>query len=189
MKTLVEISARHIHLSEKDFERLFGKEKSLKEIKKLSQIGEFASQEKVILIGKDREIDNVRILGPFRKSSQAEISLTDAYSLKLNPLPKIKVSGDLVNTTNILIRGPKSSIKIPCIIALRHLHCSKIEARKLGLKNNQRISVKVKGIREITFHNVVVRVAENFRLSLHLDTDEGNAAGIIGGTFGEIIRK
>jgi putative phosphotransacetylase len=189
MKTLVEISARHVHLSKKDFEKLFGKEGYLKEIKKLSQIGEFASQEKVVLIGNDKKIEDVRILGPFRKKSQAEIAFTDAYDLKLNPLPKIKVSGDLVNTTNILVRGPKASIKIPCIIALRHLHCSNYEAKKLGLKNNKRISVKVKGLREITFHNVVVRIAENFRLSLHLDTDEGNAAGIIGGTFGEIIKK
>jgi propanediol utilization protein len=188
MKTLVEVSARHVHLSEKDFEKLFGDKKTLKEIKILSQ-GNFASEKKVILIGDKRKIDDVRILGPFRKHSQVEIALTDAYTLKLNPLPKIKVSGDLVNTTNILVQGPKSSIKIPCIIAQRHLHCSIEEAKRLRLKNNQRISAKIKGIREITFHNIIVRTAEDFRLSLHLDTDEGNAAGIIGGTFGEIIKK
>jgi putative phosphotransacetylase len=186
-KTLVEISARHIHLSEKDFEKLFGKNKTLAPIKKLSQIGEFASEEKVTLMNKDKKINDVRILGPFRKNSQAEISLTDAYHLKLNPLPKVKVSGDLANATKILVKGPKSSIKIPVIIAKRHLHCSIEEAKKLKLKNNQKVSVKIFGERELIFKEVVVRIAENFRLSLHLDTDEGNAAGIMGKTFGEII--
>ncbi len=188
MKIPVEISARHIHLSEKDFEKLFGKSGKLKEIKKLSQVGEFASDEKVILLNENNQIENVRILGPFRKNSQAEISLTDAYHLKLNPLPKIKVSGDLANTTDILVKGPKSSLKIPCIIAQRHLHCSETESKKFGLKNNQIVSIKVNGTREITFHNVIVRVAENFRLALHLDTDEANASGISGETFGEIVK-
>ncbi len=189
MKIPVEISARHIHLSQEDFEKLFGKNKSLTEIKNLSQPGEFASQEMLTLIGEKKEIKNVRILGPFRKSSQAEIAITDSYNLKLKPLPKIRVSGDLVDTTKILVKGPKSSIKIPCIIAQRHLHCSNKEAKELKLKNDQRISIKVKGVREITFHNIIVRSSENYRLSLHLDTDEGNATGIFGETFGEIIKK
>ncbi|MDD5012328.1 MAG: phosphate propanoyltransferase [Candidatus Nanoarchaeia archaeon] len=187
-KIPIEISARHIHLSEKDFEKLFGKNKTLTPMKKLSQIGEFASEEKVTLINSGRKIENVRILGPFRKNSQAEISLTDAYNLKLNPLPKIKVSGDLANTTNILVKGPKSSVKIPCIIAKRHLHCSIEEAGKLKLKNNQKVSVKISGERETIFQEIIVRTNENFRLSLHLDTDEGNAAGITGRTFGELIK-
>lgn len=189
MKIPVEISARHVHLSQKDFERLFGENKSLVLIKELSQPGEFASEEKVTLISSDKEIKNVRILGPFRKISQAEISLTDAYNLKLNPLPKIKVSGDLADTTEILVKGPKSSIKIPCIITKRHLHCSVKEAEKLKLKDNQNVSIIVKSPRGVTFNNVVVRVSENYRLSLHLDTDEGNSAGIIGKTFGEIVKK
>ncbi|MCK9595707.1 phosphate propanoyltransferase [Candidatus Pacearchaeota archaeon] len=185
----VEISARHVHLSEKDFEKLFGKNKKIVPIKSLSQVGEFASEEKISLIGNKKEIKDVRILGPFRKNSQAEISLTDAYHLKLNPPPRIKVSGDLANTTRILIKGPKASITIPCIIAQRHLHCSNQEAKRLKIKNNQRISVRTKGLRDVTFHNVVVRTGENFRLSLHLDTDEGNAAGIHGKSYGEIIKK
>lgn len=134
MKIPIEISARHIHLSEKDFEKLFGKNKNLISLKKLSQPGEFASEEKITLINSDKKIENVRILGPFRKNSQAEISLTDAYNLKLNPLPKIKVSGDIADTTKISVKGPKSSIKIPCIIAKRHLHCSVKESEKLRLK-------------------------------------------------------
>jgi len=188
MKIPVEISARHVHLSQKDFEKLFGKNKKLTFFRKLSQPGEFASEKKVTLINNKKRIENVRVIGPFRKNSQVEISLTDAYNLRLNPLPKIKVSGDTSKTGKILVKGSKSSVKIPCIIAKRHLHCSVNEAKKLKLKNNQNISVKIKGIRETTFHDVVVRVSENYRLSLHLDTDEGNSVGIIKKTTGEIIK-
>jgi propanediol utilization protein len=184
----VEISARHVHLSEADFIKLFGRGKSLVPVKELSQPGEFASEEKVILSNADKRIENIRILGPFRKGSQVEISLTDAYNLKLNPLPKIKVSGDTANAVKIMVKGPKSSIKIPCIIAQRHLHLSSHEAKKLKIKDNQRISIKIKGIRETTFHNIIARISDNYRLSLHLDTDEGNSAGVYKKIFGELIR-
>ena len=188
-KILTEVSARHIHLCQKDFEKLFGKNEKIAPLKELSQEGEFASDKIVELKNGDRIIRNVRILGPFRKESQAEIALTDAYLLKLKPLPKIKVSGDLANTTKIEVRSKKTAVKIPCIIAQRHIHISEEEAKKLRLKNNQRVSVRVNGIRGITFHDVVVRIAKNYRLALHLDTDEGNAAGIFGKTFGEIIKE
>jgi putative phosphotransacetylase len=187
-KILVEVSARHIHLSKKDFEKLFGANARLIPIKMLSQPGEFASESKTTILNGKRKIENVRVLGPFRKKSQAEIALTDAYNLNLKPLPRIKVSGDLGNTTKILVKGTKSSLKIPCIIAQRHLHCSNKEAKNLKLRNNQRISVEVKGIRKIIFHNVIVRISKDYSLSLHLDTDEGNAAGISGRTFGKIIK-
>jgi len=187
MKIPVEISVRHIHISQKDFEKLFGKNKILIFAKELSQPGEFASEQKIVLMNGNKKIEDVRILGPFRKDSQAEISITDAYNLKLNPLPKIKISGDISDTIKILVKEQNLSIKIPCIIAQRHLHCSANEAEKLGLKNNQKISVKIKGIRETTFHNIVVRVSEQYRLSLHLDTDEGNSAGISKKMFGEIV--
>lgn len=187
-KIPIEISARHIHLSEKDFERLFGKNEKLNALKKLSQIGEFASDKTIELINQDKKIANVRILGPFRKNSQAEISLTDAYFLRLNPMPKIKVSGDLADTTNILIKRKKSSIKIPCIIAKRHLHASERDAKKLKLKNNQQISIKITGTRGIIFNEVAVRISEKYHLALHLDTDEGNSAGISEKAFGEIVK-
>jgi propanediol utilization protein len=188
MKIPIEISARHIHLSEKDFEKLFGKNEKLISIKKLSQIGEFASDKTVELSNKNKKITHVRILGPFRKNSQVEISLTDAYFLKLNPIPRIKVSGDLADTTNILVKGKKSFIKIPCIIAKRHLHASEKDAKILKLKNNKEVSIKVGGTRGITFENIVVRISEKYRLALHLDTDEGNSAGIFGKTFGELVK-
>jgi propanediol utilization protein len=116
------------------------------------------------------------------------MSLTDAYNLNLNPLPKIKISGDLKGTTQILIKGSKGQTKIPVIIAQRHLHCSEEDAKKLKLKNNSIIKIKISGKRGLIFDNVVVRVKENFRTSVHLDTDEANAAGISGKVFGEIVK-
>jgi len=190
MKIPVEISARHVHLSEKDFEILFGKNKKLTSIKNLSQLGEFASEEKLTIFSDSgRKIEDVRILGPFRQNSQIEISFTDVYTLKLNKIPEIRVSGDLADTISVLVKGSKSSVKVPCIIAQRHIHCSLTEAKKLKLKNNQKVSVKISGKREITFHNIIVRISEKYRLALHLDTDEGNAAGITGKAFGEIVKN
>jgi putative phosphotransacetylase len=189
MKIPIETSARHIHLSKKDFEKLFEKNKEPTTLKKLSQPGEFASKETLTLINGKNKIENTRILGPLRKYSQAEISLTDAYKLKLNPLPKLKISGDLNNTTKITVKNKNSSIKIPIIIAKRHLHCSPEQAKKLKIQNNQKISVKIKGQREITFHNILARVSDNYKLALHLDTDEINAAGIREKTFGEIVKE
>ncbi|MEK6833564.1 MAG: phosphate propanoyltransferase [Nanoarchaeota archaeon] len=186
----VETSARHIHLSQIDFEKLYGKGKNLTSIKELSQPGEFASKETAIFFNGKNKIENVRIVGPIRKRSQAEISLTDAYKLKLNPLPQIRVSGDLDGVTKISVKNPLNSktIKIPVIIAKRHLHCNEKQADELKLKNNQRISVKINGERETTFHNVIVRVSNSYYLSFHLDTDEANSAGIRGKTFGNIVK-
>ena len=190
MKIPIEISARHAHLSKEDFEKLYGKGKNLTLIKKLSQPGEFASKETITLSNGNNKIENVRILGPFIKKSQVELSLTDAYNLKLNPLPSIKVSGNLSNTTKILIKNSlnsKTQIKIPVIIAQRHLHCSQKQAKKLNLKNNQKISVIINGQRETTFHNIIVRISKDYNLSVHIDTDEANSAGIKGKTYGKII--
>jgi propanediol utilization protein len=187
MKIPIEISARHMHISEKDFKKLFGEKIKLSLLKKLSQKGEFAS-DKIIEITNGKQKLNARIIGPFRENSQIEISFTDAHNLKLNNLPKVRVSGDLKNATKVLVRGPKGKLKIPCIIAQRHLHCSEEEAKKLKIKNNQLIKIKTSGERGIIFENVIVRVKPTFRLSFQIDTDEGNAAGIIKKTFGEIIK-
>lgn len=187
VKVPVEISARHIHLSKADFEKLFGKNKKLEPIKKLSQPGEFASKNKVEIINGKEKL-NARILGPLRENSQAEISLTDAYILKLNPLPKVRLSGDTHGTINVNVKGHKAQIKIPAIIAQRHLHCSEEEAKKLKLKNHQIISVKIPGQRKTTFHNILVRISKKYKLAFHIDTDEANAVGISEKTFGEIIK-
>lgn len=186
MKIPVEVSARHVHLSLEDLERLFGKEYSLRKVKDLSQSGEFASKEKVDLIN-GKKILSARVLGPPRGKTQVELSLTDARKLGILKIPVV-LSGKLNKAAFITIKGPKGKIKVrAAIIAQRHLHCSPLEAKKLGVKNNSRIKVRVAGTRSIIFENVIVRISEKYKLALHLDTDEGNAAGIIEKTWGKLI--
>ncbi len=189
-KIPVETSARHVHLSQADFIKLYGKGKNLIPAKRLSQPGEFASEKTAVLINGKNKIKDVRILGPLREKSQSEISLTDAYRLKLNPLPHVRISGDLNGATKISVKNPLNSktIKIPVIIAQRHLHCSEKQAKELNLKNNQKISIKIDGQKGVTFHNIIVRASKNYKLSLHIDTDEANSAGIKGKAFGKIVK-
>jgi len=172
----VEISARHIHLTQKDFEKLFGK-KTPTPLRKLSQ-NQIAAKETVDLIYKNKSLKNVRIVYPFRQKTQVEISLTDAIYLNIKPV--FRISGDLKNTPGIEIIGPKGKIKLKngVIIPLRHLHISDKEAKKLKLKNKDKVKVKILGKRGLIFENVIVRVKKSYNLALHLDTDEGNACGI-----------
>jgi len=187
IKTPVEISARHIHLSQEDLETLFGKGYCLTQKKALTQPGEFAAQETVTVRFGDKEISQVRIISPLRSQTQLEISLTDAYNLGMPST--IRLSGDLKGTPGILLIGPKGKVALKggAIVAWRHLHISSKEAEKLGMTDKKTVSMKVEGTRSLTFHNIKVRIGENYRLAVHLDTDEGNAAGIKGETFGELI--
>ena len=190
-KIPIEISARHIHLSQKDLEALFGKGYQLKKLRELSQLGEFAAKEKIdiqnSLKPNARKISKVRILGPIRKQIQVELSHTDAIFLKVEPM--VRESGNIKGTPGIILVGPKGKIKIKegVMSARRHIHCSPKESQKLGLKNRMLVSVKTMGIRSITFHKVRVLVKPNYRLYMHLDTDEGNAAGIIKNGRGYLI--
>ena len=178
-KIPIEVSARHIHLSQKDLEALFGKGYKLKKLKQLSQPNDFAARETLDIQAGFKKIKNIRIVGPTRKETQVELSRTDAIYLKLNP--PIRLSGNLKGTPGIILIGPKRKIKIRrgVIIPWRHIHCSIKEAEKLGLKEGMIVSVRVKGKRSLTFCNVKIRVGENYKLCMHVDTDEGNAAGII----------
>jgi len=187
-KIPVEVSARHVHLSVEDKEKLFGKGYKLKIIKNLSQNGHFACEETVTLINSDRKFENVRVLGPERKQTQVEISMTDARHLKINP--PVVVSGDVKNSPGIKIDGPKGIVMLKegVIIAKRHVHLSPDEAKEMKLKDGQSIKVKISGERGLTFDNVIVRVHESFRKFMHIDTDEGNAAGIKQEAFGEIVK-
>ena len=190
-KIPIEISARHIHLSQKDLEALFGKGYQLKKLRELSQIGEFAAKERIdiqnSLEPNARKIPNVRILGPVRDQTQVELSHTDAIFLKVKPV--VRESGDLKGTPGIILIGPRGKIKIKegVISAWRHIHCSPKESQELGLKNKMLVSVKAMGIRSITFHKVMVQVKPNYRLYMHLDTDEGNAASIVKKGIGYLI--
>jgi len=186
-KIPIEISARHLHLSQKDLEALFGKGYKLKKKINLTQPDQFAAKETVTIRFGKREIPKVRVVSPLRSKTQLEVSLTDAFSLGMK-IP-IRRSGDLKGTPGILIIGPRGNLvlKEGAIVAWRHIHVPPAEAGKLGIKNKDLVSVKIRGVRAITFHYVVARVKKDYRLSMHLDTDEGNAAGITKKGTGTLI--
>lgn len=186
-KFLVEVSARHVHLCREDVEILFGKDYILTPVKPLSQTGQFACAEKVTIIGPKGEL-TARILGPERKASQVEITLTEARKIGVEAL--VKESGHHEGTSGILLVGPKGQVEIKSgvIAAKRHIHMSPSDAEEYGVKNGDIVAVKVvSGKRPIIFGDVVIRVHETFRLAMHLDTDEGNAAGLSGNGEGELV--
>jgi propanediol utilization protein len=188
-KVPIEISARHIHLSQKDLEALFGKEYQLKKIRKLSQADDFAAKETLDIKIGSKIIKKLRIIGPVRKETQIELSITDAVGLGIN-LP-LRFSGNIRVTPGSILIGPQKKIKIKegVIIARRHLHCNPKEAKKLKLKDGMSVPIEIKGARGLIFHNIRIRIGKNYKLAVHLDTDEGNAAGIIKKGEGKIILK
>lgn len=174
---VVGVSNRHVHLSREDVEILFGKDYQLTPIKDLGQPGQFACQETVTIVGPKGSIENVRVLGPERKETQVEISLTDAYKLGLNP--PVRDSGDLEGTPGITIIGPKGQVTKDrgVIIAKRHIHMHTSDAEKFGVKDKDIVKVIVeKGDRKLIFDDVLIRVSDKFALEFHVDTDEANAA-------------
>jgi len=174
----IEVSARHIHLSHKDMEKLFGKSHELKKLKELTQPKEFSCHETLEVRVGARRISNVRVVGPCREKTQVEISLTDALLLRISP--PLRVSEETAGSLGAVLRGPKGEFQINegVIVPLRHIHCSPKEAKKLGIKNGDKVSVEIEGERGLVFDNVAVRSSKDYKLSMHLDTDEGNAAGI-----------
>ncbi len=185
----VGVSNRHIHLSAEDLETLFGKGYALTPIKDLSQPGQFACKELLTIIGPSlRPIENVRVLGPVRSQSQVEISRTDSFVLKVKP--PVRESGKIEGSAPITIVGPKGvvTLKEGCIIANRHIHMSEEEGAAFGLKDCDYVTVEVNGERRTTFYDVQVRVNKAFRLEMHIDTDDANAAGIGNGARVKIIK-
>jgi len=178
MEIPVEVSARHIHISKKDLETLFGEGYQLHRLKQLTQPSDFATEEVLDIEIGGKKLLGVRIVGPEREKTQIEISKTDAVLLGVNP--PIRLSGDLENSLGSKLIGPKGELELSegLIIVKRHIHCATNEAESLGLKNNDIVSVKVDGERSVIFEGVVVRVNNDYKLSMHIDTDEGNAAGI-----------
>ena len=186
---IVETSARHVHLTESDFKILFGNEATLTVKKNLSQPGQYACEERVSIVGPKKEISGVSILGPFRSASQVELSATDARSIGL-PIV-IKESGDLRGTPGCKIVGPKGSLELQegVIVAKRHIHATSEDAKKLGVKDKDIVSVKINTPeRSLIFGDVVVRVSDSYALAMHIDTDEANAARIATGNTVTIIK-
>ena len=175
-KILVETSARHVHLSREDLDILFGKGFELTFKKDLSQPGQFATNERVTVVGPKREIVNISILGPVRKQTQVELSATDARSVGI-PIV-VRESGDLAGTPGCKIVGPCGEVEISegVIVAKRHIHLTPDSAAEFGVEDKQIVSVEIKGTgRSTVFGDVVIRVSEKFAPAMHIDTDESNA--------------
>ena len=186
-KLLVEISARHAHLSDADLEVLFGEGYKLTPKKDLSQPGQYACEEKITVRGARGEL-KMSVLGPTRKATQVELSLTDARTVGVKAL--IRESGDIAGTSGITIVGPCGEVELSegAIAAKRHIHMTTKDAEYYGVTNGQIVEVKVETDgRTTTFGDTVVRVSDSYALAMHIETDEANAAGVSGSALGEII--
>jgi acetate kinase len=183
---LVEISAHHIHLTQEHVEALFGKGHQLTKHAELSQPGQYACKEQLTIVGPKGRIERVRILGPTRKYSQVEIAMTEQF--KLGILPPIRESGDIADTPGCTLESPKGSVQIDrgMICALRHVHMSPEDALRYGVRDKSFVRVRIGGDRELVFGDVLVRVDPSFKLAMHIDTDEGNAANVKTGAQGYI---
>ena len=183
-KVLIETSARHIHLSREHVEILFGAGYQLTKKKDLSQPSQFASEEKVTVVGEKGSL-KASILGPERSASQVEVSLTDARSIGVKA--PIRESGDVAGSGACKLVGPCGEVELTegVIAAKRHIHLTPAAAEEFGVADKQIVKVKTNGLRPLIFDDVVVRVNANFAPAMHIDTDEANAA--FGVTEGEII--
>lgn len=184
----IAISARHVHLTQESVEALFGKGHQLTPYRPLSQPGQFASEEKVNLIGPKRRIDGVRVLGPTRSADQVEVSRTDEFHLGLDA--PVRASGDIENTPGITLEGPAGSIQLKqgVICAWRHIHMTPEDAEHFGLEDKDVVEVGIEGTgRDLIFGDVLVRVKSSYKLEMHIDTDEGNAAELSGSAEGMLV--
>jgi acetate kinase len=184
----VAVSARHAHLSQRTLDRLFGAGYQLKPRTALSQTGQYSAQETVTLIGPSGQIEHVRLMGPSRAQDQVEISRTDEFALGIDA--PVRTSGDVSNTPGITIAGPNGRVTIASgvICARRHIHMNSADAERFGVSDHDRVRVRVDSEgRDLIFEDVVVRVSPDYKLELHLDTDEANAAGVDAGVMAELL--
>ena len=186
-KVSVGISNRHIHLSQEHIEALFGTGHALTKMKDLSQPGQFACEETVTLIGPKGSLPGVRVLGPARKASQVELTGTDTF--KIGVKPPVRDSGKLEETPGIDVEGPKGRVHMEqgVIIAARHIHMTPEDATKYSLKDGDHVRVVVPGPRGGVLEQVLVRVNPDYALDFHIDTDEGNAFGLVNGQQLDVV--
>ena len=188
-KVLVETSARHAHVTREVLDILFGEGYELTVKKMLSQPGQYASAERIDVVGPKKTLSGVSILGPVRPETQVELSLTDARSIGI--AAPVRESGQIAGSGACKLVGPKGEVEISegVIVAKRHIHMTKADAAEFGLADKQVVSVKVESNdRSLIFGDVVVRVSDSYALAMHIDTDESNAAGMAPGTMGEVIK-
>lgn len=189
IKIPIETSARHIHISRYDFETLFGKGAELHYIKELSQPGQYLCEERLTVKGPKGEFANMAILGPFRKETQVELSLTDTRKIGLPGV--IRQSGDIADTPGCTLVGPLGELSIDkgVIVAKRHIHMTPEEALALRVRDNDEVFVLTKSYgRALIYADVVVRVNWSFRLAMHVDTDEANAFSSDAEPYGVVVR-
>ena len=186
-KVPVGVSNRHVHLSKEDMEIIFGLNYNLTKVKDLSQPGEFTSEEMVTLKGPRGYLEKVRVLGPTRKKTQVELTVTDSFKLGVEAV--VRDSGNHEETPGIIIIGPLGEVNLESgtIVAARHLHMNPEEAQTYDLKDKEYVQIAVEGARGGIFDKVLVRVSPNFVLDFHIDTDEANAFGIKNGQMLEVI--
>lgn len=185
----IALSNRHIHVSQKDLDILFGEGYELTKLKDLSQPGQYACEEKVDIEGAKGTLKGVRILGPVRPDTQFELSISDAFILGVPSM--LRNSGDIAGTPGAKIIGPKGEVEINegVIVAARHIHMHTKDAEEFGVKDNDIVSIKLDGPRGLTFNNVLVRVSDQFALEMHVDIEEGNACGVKNGALVELIQE
>ncbi len=185
---VVNVSARHMHVTQADLETLFGSGSKLTKLKDLYQQGEFASEQLVTLVGpRQRIIPNVRILGPVRNYTQVELSYTDGVYLGLD-LP-LRTSGDHPGTPGCTILGPKGAINLSqgVVRAERHLHMSTADMAYFGVKDGDYMKLKIDGPCGVTFDRLKVRYHPKVILEVHIDTDEGNACDLESATSMQLL--
>lgn len=185
----VEVSARHVHLTDADVELLFGKGGVLHEKRPLSQKGQFLCEERVNLIGPKGRKERVAVLGPVRKASQVELSASDCIALGVQA--PVRESGELDGAAPVIVEGPCGTLQLEqgAIVAHNHIHVTPEIAVNLGVNDSERVNVQLVTERPLTFQDVIIRVDEQFRFRMHIDQDEANAAAVSGFTLGRIIRK
>lgn len=188
LKLPIALSNKHIHLEQEDLDILFGEGHELTRTKDLSQPGQYACEEKVDIVGPKNALKGVRVLGPIRSRTQAEVSISDAFKLGISSV--VKNSGDVEGTPGAKIVGPKGEIELKdgIIVAARHIHMHTSDIEKFGVKDGDIVKVKTEGMRSLIFENVLVRAKDNFYLEMHVDIEEGNAAGVKNGDLVELIK-
>lgn len=184
----VEVSARHVHLTQADVERLFGPGAELKPVRPLSQPGQFLSEQRVTLIGPKGRKERTAVLGPVRRATQVELSKSDCVEMGIQA--PLRESGDVLGSGPITIEGPYGTIHLEegAIIAHNHIHVTAPDAVMLDLHDQQRVSVEVFSQRPLVFEDVIIRVSTEFSCKMHIDFDEANAAMVSGFTLGKIIK-
>lgn len=187
-KFIVETSARHLHVTQADFEVLFGKDAVMSNKKELSQPGQFATNERVTVVGPKGQL-SMSILGPARPDTQIELSLSDARTLGVSA--PIRESGDIEGSAPCKLVGPCGEVELEkgVIVAKRHIHMTPADASEMNVKDKDIVWTKISTPERSTiFGDVVVRVSDKFSLAMHLDTDEANAAQCAGEVYGEIVK-